>query len=220
MGGLTITQTRARPRAAGRNRAKTLRPDENQSAGTHTFLQRVIGLLQPRPAEKTAAPTPVHRGPLRQAAHNGDLDGVRTLLRQGTRVNDDRDGTALHDAAANGHSDIVKLLLMHGAQVNARDTAGDSPLHAAAFNHWGHGRQESIVRLLLQQGAKVNSRNGRGWTPLHTCALTGDAQVAKLLLSYHANVNARTVEGWTPLHIAKRDKREDMVALLRKRNAR
>src|SRR5487761_2225620 len=82
-----------------------------------------------------AAPTAI--GPdeaaLRNAAGNGDLGAVRSLLAKGAHVNaeDSLGNTALIDAAENGHLDVVRTLLTHGAPVDEPDGSGDTALVTA-----------------------------------------------------------------------------------------
>ena len=47
-----------------------------------------------------------------------------------------------------------------GADVNARDEAGDTPLHYAAY--FG---ELAVIRLLVERGADVSALNSYGRTP-------------------------------------------------------
>ena len=95
--------------------------------------------------------------PLIIAAHNGNLDSVKTLLRYKADIetrgpvkieNEVGDGcTPLWAAAASGHLDIVKLLIERNADVDARTLTNSTPLRAAACN----GRLD-IVRFWLKMG--------------------------------------------------------------------
>jgi ankyrin repeat protein len=58
------------------------------------------------------------------------------------------------------------MLLEAGADVNARDKAGDTPLHWAAAENTG----TAVINALLQAGAVVNARDRYGWLPIHTAA--------------------------------------------------
>lgn len=100
---------------------------------------------------------------LHQAVRIGDANQVRTLLREGSNVNQpDREGwTALHHAAFTGHRAIAALLIRHGAEINAGDRDEWTPLHTAAFN--GH---LPVTTLLLEHGADLFAEEADGDTPL------------------------------------------------------
>lgn len=85
---------------------------------------------------------------LNAAVMAGNLESVRTLIREGADVNetDKFSKTPLHLASIFGHRDIVhELLQVEGINVNVQDVSGATPLHAAAY----HGNQ-AIVHELLQ----------------------------------------------------------------------
>lgn len=54
----------------------------------------------------------------------------------------------------------VKMCVSLGADVNAANTAGETPLHGAAFRG-----VNPVVEYLLERGAKIDARDTRGWTP-------------------------------------------------------
>ena len=117
---------------------------------------------------------------------------------------------ALREAIRDNDAGRVRALLAAGADVNARDDAGQTPLHYATqlatdepvFSFQTGGRVENggdstIVRVLLAAEADPNARDNDGRTSLY---LAGTAEVARLLLDAGADVNARDNAGWTPLH--------------------
>ena len=59
-------------------------------------------------------------------------------------------GTPLHLAACHGHAVAIRALLDASASPEARNTAGETPLHAAAKN-----LSEDAVRTLIRSGANV-----------------------------------------------------------------
>ena len=69
------------------------------------------------PAAFTKVDTPDKRCSIIQAARDGDLPAVQTLLAEGADINaeDSNGGTALMRASYKGHTEIVKLLLEKGA---------------------------------------------------------------------------------------------------------
>ena len=129
------------------------------------------------------------RGPsLADAARSGNLDAVRTLLRQHADVNaSGGDGmTALHWGAYRGDREIAKTLVEAGADVNARSVRGLTPLILAADNADG-----ALVGLLLKAGANPNLANALGTTPLMRAAAAGDVESVTALLDRGADVNAK-----------------------------
>jgi hypothetical protein len=90
---------------------------------------------------------------------------------------------SIHNAVRNGNLNRVRTLLNQGVSVNARDQAGFTPLHAAAF-----ARRLNVVQELLKRGAHVNPRNMWGSTPLH---LTRDPQIFHALIEAGANPKYR-----------------------------
>jgi ankyrin repeat protein len=120
--------------------------------------------------------------PLMRAAKSGDAQIVRLLLAAGadpaaTMPNGStplmyaaglgwRDGSPLAPSYDQGPPEeaieTIDLLLAAGLDINARNTAGDTALHAAVT---GRGA-ETIVRNLVERGADLRAQNTRGLTPL------------------------------------------------------
>jgi len=155
-------------------------------------------------------------GQLIDAARNGDLAAVQTLLAGGADANRAQgDGmTALHWAAERGHAAVADLLLSAGATVDAKTRIGSyTPLHLASRG--GHG---SIATALLDAGADPHATTtGSGVTPVHLAAGAMDgAEVVTELLRRGADVDApEASSGQTPLMFAGAYNRtEAVVALL------
>ena len=104
----------------------------------------------------------------------------------------------------------VEKLLAHGADVNAPDADGDVALHGAAQT----GNTE-IIQLLLDKGAEPNVKNKQGGTPLMWAAVYGNQDAARLLLSRGADASLKDNDGITAAEWAARNKRENVVLLLR-----
>lgn len=126
--------------------------------------------------------------PLVDAAKNGDIAQVRTLLGRKADVNavavDGR--TPLHWATEREDAPMVDLLLRSGANPNAANRYGVTPLYIAALNS-----NAAIVERLLSAGASPNTSMPDGETVLMTAARTGKAEVLKLLVARGADIRAR-----------------------------
>lgn len=99
--------------------------------------------------------------PLFQAVRGGQIETVKTLLKEGAKT--DLAGswkhTILHIAAASGlqHPEtaprIFRILVEAGADINATTSSRVTPLHEATLSG-----STAIVDLLLEKGANVNAQ--------------------------------------------------------------
>jgi ankyrin repeat protein len=144
-----------------------------------------------------------------EAAAEGDLGAVKTLLAKGADVNGRSmfDTTPLIAAARVDETSIAGYLLGHGADIKAHQYDGETALHMAA----AYGTP-ALVKLLLEHGADVNARTDDGSTPLVAGASQwfGDRQadsgaasvavpIVTLLLAHGAAVDAKDSDGNTAL---------------------
>ncbi len=103
--------------------------------------------------------------------------------------------------------DTLALLLRHcPAATDARDQAGNSPLHYAVV-----AKDRERVKLLLRHSADAGSHNSVGATPLH---LTSDPEIAQILLDAGVDPNAQDVNVNTPLHLAVKGRHKEVVRLI------
>jgi len=116
---------------------------------------------------------------LHKAAYNGDIQLVRTLLKDPVDP-DERDsfgGTALHAAMFQKNADIIRLLIEHGFDVNAQGPAnGYTPLHDAV---WADNLE--AVKILLAHGAKTDIQAKDGLTPYEKAKREGKTEIARYL---------------------------------------
>lgn len=91
----------------------------------------------------------------------------------------------------------MRALVLAGANVGARDSAGYTPLHAAARR----GAAE-VVGDLLARGAPASACTERGDTPLHFAALAGGMGTIDVLLDAGADRDARNAAGAVPAEVA------------------
>ena len=114
-----------------------------------------------------------------------------------TYNNDNHIHTLLMSATAHGSYKCAKYLIDNGATVNAKNFAGYTALHWAAFT----GREETF-QLLLDHHADIEARTEDGKTPLHIAALRGHSVFVDALVKAGADINAVSSNGWTALHYA------------------
>lgn len=136
-------------------------------------------------------------GPLHDAARDGDVGRVKTLLDQGSNMAEpDAAGEpALLIAALKGRTEVVALLIDRGGDIEIRNKGGLTALHAAAY-----GGNLETVKLLVAKGAAVNDvSNFYKMSPLHAAAEEGHAEVVAFLLANKADIEAKERNGYTPL---------------------
>jgi ankyrin repeat protein len=161
------------------------------------------------------AAAPPAGGQLIEAATNGDVEAVRSLLAGGADVNTAQgDGmTGLHWAAERGHAAVADLLLSAGAAVEAKTRIGSyTPLHLAS-----RGGRGALASALLDAGADPNATTtNSGVTPLHFASAAVDgAEVVTELLRQGAEVDSREASsGQTPLMFAAASNRTEAVVVL------
>ena len=137
-------------------------------------------------------------GEFHQAAAEGDLETVRSLLADDPGLLDSRNArneTALHGAAMGGHADLVAFFLDSGIPVDIGDNEGSTALDCVAI--YGY---PDLARSLIERGADINHSDDLGMAPLHFACYNGNAAIAALLLERGADVHATNRNGATPLH--------------------
>ena len=158
--------------------------------------------------------------PIADAARDGDLARVKSLLAEGADVNGAQgDGmTGLHWAAKRGDVEIAKLLISSGAEAQAETRIGAyTPLHIAS-----EGAKLAVVKMLLESGADANARTtSNGASPLHLAAAAANGEaVVTALLDGGADANAREAYAeQTPLMFAAASNRAASVRELAARGA-
>lgn len=154
------------------------------------------------------------------AEGNAPLEKVQYLLKNAAKpeVPDVYMITCLHKAAYYDNLDLCKVLLSYDrVDVNARDHAGETPLHWVF--KWPNA-QPQLVNLLLNKGAHVNAQDNASQAPLYEACLVGNLEGARLLLDHGADVNdGEQVFGWTALHAAIKKGDLGTVKLLVERKA-
>ncbi|XP_005151513.2 ankyrin repeat and SOCS box protein 11 isoform X3 [Melopsittacus undulatus] len=150
------------------------------------------------------------RSPLHEAAFQGRLLSLKTLIAQGFNVNlltTDR-VSALHEACLGGHVACAKVLLENGAQVNAVTIDGITPL----FNACCSG-SAACVNMLLEFGAKPQFRNHLP-SPIHEAVKRGHRECMEILLAHEVDIDQEDLQHGTPLYVACTYQRTDCVKKL------
>ena len=156
---------------------------------------------------------------IQQAAREGDIKHIKTLLALGVNINSRTwfgdQGSALHRASSAGQTETVTFLIKKGANVNIKDEASVLPIHRAAQS--GHAE---IVKILLDNGAFPSPQLGyTSKVPLNYAARGGHIEAAKVLLEHGATIDAKGVDKYTALGTAAAAEEVEMVTFLLSRGA-
>ena len=151
--------------------------------------------------------------PVADATRDGDIETVRSLLKQGVDVNAAQgDGmTALHWAAFTDNVEIAQMLIYAGANVEAGTRLNSiTPLFMAAQNG-----SPSMVETLVGGGADPNATMSTGTTPLMMSAASGSVDAVKALLDAGAEPDAKeSAQGQTALMFAASFNRDEAIKVL------
>ena len=184
--------------------------------------------------------SPSNAGSIHDAASEGDLEQIRSLVDSGVDVNSpDPSGSPLQWALFANQTEAVELLLSYGADPNIQGSLG-TPLQMAIqyqnvraverlLNYGAdpnsgdsstalisaiQSGNHEIFEVLLEAGADPVSPAGDGTTPLHVAAEQGDLEFAQRLLELGADVNAADSYNQPPVHLAVKYKHHDLADLL------
>lgn len=153
--------------------------------------------------------------PIVEAAKNGDLQTVKTILaKDPTKLNstDKSKYTALHWACMRAHWDVAEFLIEKGADLNVVGGDGGTQINWAV-----HHDNVEIIKLMVEKGAKLNIRNKWGMSELHTAIWRGCIHVVEYLLDHGSDPMIKTNEGWTAMHYAYRSGHDNVIEMLKER---
>ena len=88
----------------------------------------------------------------------------------------------LHKASHLGNLASLRKLIEQGSNLEARDSAGRTPLHVAAF-----ASHDEAVRLLTKAGADLNALENRAYDVVTIAAVANDLEMLDLALGLGAN---------------------------------
>lgn len=127
-----------------------------------------------------AAGSPGYCDPIHDAARDGDVKKVESLLKVNPALVSSKDEkygqTPLHVAAFNDRLEVAKLLIENKADINAVANNGSTPLHLAAAKG-----NKDIVELLLANNVNINAVDHDGWSPLHSSVVWQHKEIEDLL---------------------------------------
>ena len=149
---------------------------------------------------------------LTKAVKAGDLQAVRTLVKQGADVNvKSGDGsTPLLWAADGGAHEIARALVAAKAKVDVATDLGVTPLLQAA-----RVGDATMVDILLRAGANPSLAHPDGETPLMAASRSGSVAAVKALLARGAKVNdADRFQSQTALMLAAAQGHVDVAGVL------
>ncbi|XP_069024510.1 ankyrin repeat and SOCS box protein 5-like isoform X2 [Embiotoca jacksoni] len=139
------------------------------------------------------------RSPLHEAASQGRLLALRTLLAQEDHANivTIDHVTPLHEACLSGHVACVRALINAGANVNAASIDGVTPL----YNCCASG-SVGCTELLLQNGAHTHTSHTHFPSALHEACKRGNSQCVESLLSHGADPDYEVSHLGSPLYVS------------------
>jgi uncharacterized protein len=125
---------------------------------------------------------------LHWAAHHGDLDLVKRLLKAGADANarNDYGSSPIQEAALRGDAAMLTVLLKAGGKVESANDEGETALMTVARTN-----RIDAAKVLIKAGANVNAvESWRGQTALMWAASQSQPEMVRLLLQSGAKPNA------------------------------
>jgi ankyrin repeat protein len=179
-----------------------------QAGQDHTvelFLKAGVNVRAKDPEPSSDGWQPIHL-----AAHLGNLEVVKLLLRHGAQIDEPAPGrrVGLTPLLLAGSSAVAKYLIERGADVNrAGPHTGFTALHRAAAS----GDVE-LIELLLRKGAPINVASKIGQMPLEFALMGLKTDAAALLIKKGADISLE--RGGSALAMAARYGDKKIVSML------
>lgn len=151
---------------------------------------------------------------LYDAAWNGRLHDIESILDSDESIPTRVMGSALEAAAYNAQPEACALLLTRGADPDTLSEAtGETVLHQVITKTTAASERTRIVKSLIAHGADVNRATvpgiatqcfmrdirTRGETPLHRAAAYGDVEMVSALIDAGADKAVKDINGDSPL---------------------
>ena len=153
---------------------------------------------------------------LRDAAEEGNIDLVMSLLENGAEINwkDQYEGTALHRAVFKENIQMVEFLISKGANINDKIEPGLATVMKKTADE--------------DKGKFSTVENAHGATPLHIAVDRNNIEIVKILLEHGASINEYLTVGYDfskrknlrkALDIARMNKNKEIENLLLQKGA-
>ena len=153
-----------------------------------------------------------------KAIKSSSIEQIKKFVEQGADVNTQEKSngkTALYIACENKDYKITKYLLQNKANPNIHDKFGITPLYSVVKEY----SDSKYALLLLENGANPDITDKNGGTCLHRLAgFYRNEQIrefAQLFIYYKANTNIKNNDGDLAIKIAKENKKEELVKILK-----
>jgi len=168
---------------------------------------------------------------LYQACNEKNMDSKKIfsiLQRKDLNINARVNGeTSLHALCRNGQKLLVDIFLRNGANPKVLNTKRELAFALLPKENLNQRflettlleDDEEMAQLLLECGAKVNIKDKNGNTPLHHACAKGFKKLVEVLLKRRANINAQNNRGATPLDCAHLFNQDEIIKLLRAKDA-
>ncbi|XP_018594092.2 ankyrin repeat and SOCS box protein 5 isoform X2 [Scleropages formosus] len=137
------------------------------------------------------------RSPLHEAASQGRLLALKTLIAEGCNVNvlTIDHVSPLHEACLGDHAACARALIDAGANVNATTINGVTPLFNACLSDSVH-----CAELLLESGVRPQA-DFRQPSPIHEASSRGNVSCIEALITWGADVDYDIPHMGTPLYV-------------------
>jgi ankyrin repeat protein len=157
-------------------------------------------------------------------SYKGYEEIVSLLIASGADVNfKGKDGKTPVIWAAGNSLLSTQLLVENGADVKAKADDGMTAFIQAVLGVLSGKVSTEMLAYLKSNGANVNSTlssgYAAGWTALLFATVNGDKDLVEYLILNGANVNHTSDEGQTALALARQEKYEEIIRLLKKHGA-
>lgn len=151
-------------------------------------------------------------------------DMVKFLIEHNADLNiQAKNGQTALMASARSSEELFNLLISKGADFKIKANDGTTALTQACMGVLRKKVPLAVVKKLLEMGADPNEAADSGPTKGYTClmmaARNNQPELARLLIDNKADVNKKADDGKSALDLAKKEKLDEMISLLKNHGA-